>query len=105
MKAHNSRFSFLQLERDLNLFMHFHVVWFVADTVHDMEFDELFAPAYEEGKRLICIETDRGSCLRNETLKVLERTDTNKKARLATGLYYFIPVQKKNGKNGNGAGR
>src|ERR1700682_4638669 len=55
--------------------MHFHVVWFVADTVHDMEFDELFAPAYEEGKRLICIETDRGSCLRNETLKVLERTD------------------------------
>jgi hypothetical protein len=43
VKIDNGHFSLLQLEGDLNLLMHFHVVWSVADAIHNMELDELFA--------------------------------------------------------------
>jgi len=72
VKTDDGRYSVLQLEGDLNLLMHFHVVWSVADAIHNMELDEALASAYEEGQRLICIETGRGSGLRNEALKFLE---------------------------------
>src|SRR5262245_21641488 len=71
VKAYNGRFSLLQFEGDLNLLMHFHVVWSVADAVHDVKLDEFFASAHEEWQRLICVETGRGSGLRNEALKIL----------------------------------
>src|ERR1700730_5132706 len=42
VKTDNGRFSLLQLEGDLNLLMHFHVVWSVADAIHNMDLNEPF---------------------------------------------------------------
>src|SRR6202043_1501516 len=75
VKADNGRFSLVQLERHLDLLVHFHAMWSVADAVHDMKFDDLFPSGYQEGERLICIETGRGGGFRNEALKVLKRAD------------------------------
>ena len=75
VKTYYDRFSPFQLKGNLNLFMHLHVVWSVADAVHYMELDEFFAAIHQEGKWLVWIETGRCSGFRNEAFKFFERAD------------------------------
>src|ERR1700722_18673787 len=82
VKADNGGFNFFQLEGDLNLLMHSHVVWSIPDAIYDMKFDEILASVDQEGHPLFGIQTGSGGRFWNEVLKLLERTDVRRNRNL-----------------------